>query len=97
MLMIKKDQGLSAYDERRSRCSRKIKVIKLMRLKRLISLSLTHTPTPCEAWGKAYNSIFFQSVREKYSGYVESQTRMVERLVSSVLTWQPVVSEFVYQ
>jgi len=32
MLMIKEDQGLSAYDERRSRCSRKIKVIKLIRL-----------------------------------------------------------------
>jgi len=32
VLMIKEDQGLSAHDERRSRCSRKIKVIKLIRL-----------------------------------------------------------------
>jgi len=29
VLMIKEDQGLSAHDERISRCSRKIKVIKL--------------------------------------------------------------------
>jgi len=32
MFMTEEDQNLDAHDERRSRCSRKIKVIKLIRL-----------------------------------------------------------------
>jgi len=97
VLMIKEDQGLSAHDERRSRCSRKIKVIKLIRLNnKKIDLSVADTCPPMRHGAKLTVRYEFSQL-EKSSGYVEFQTRMVERLVSSVLTWQPVVSEFVYQ